>query len=460
MNNNTAVEVHCSHSEMVDLFSLVPNPRNPNTHPVKQIELLAKIIKNYGWRHPIIVSKKSGFVVAGHGRREAALLLNLEKVPVDYQDFKNEAEEWAVLINDNKIAELAEMNQEELASLVAELGKDFDFDLLAMTGAEIAELMATSSSGAVLDDNFDIDSAINEGEKNPITQIGDIWQLGDHRLICGDSTEQGVFERLMDGEKADMIFTDPPYNVNYESGDGKKIQNDHMAPGEFNRFLFEAFSRMFEVSNAGAPIYVCHADSEGSNFRGALTGAGWLLKQCLIWVKNNFVLGRQDYQWKHEPILYGWKPGAAHKWYGKRKQSTVIEEFGETLLLQKDSTGEGFILQIKDAMTMQTIVIQIPSYEIVASDELSSIWRVDKPLKSAEHPTMKPIPLCAKAILNSSKPNDIVLDSFGGSGSTLIACEKTGRKCRTIELDPIYAGVIVKRWEELTGKKAKLTGAE
>lgn len=293
-----------------------------------------------------------------------------------------------------------------------------------MSGDEIAELMATSSSGEVVDDDFDIDSTYEEIKKSPVSKLGDIWQLGAHRLICGDSTDKGVLERLMDGEKADMIFTDPPYNVNYESEDGKKIQNDHMDSGDFNRFLFEAFSRMIEVSKEGAPIYVCHADSEGSNFRGSLIEAGWLLKQCLIWVKNHFVMGRQDYQWKHEPILYGWKPGAAHKWYGKRKQSIVIEEFGETLILQKETDNDGFVFHIKDAVTMQVIAIRVPSYEVVASDEASSIWRVEKPLKSTEHPTMKPIPLCAKAILNSSKLKDIVLDSFGGSGSTLVACEK------------------------------------
>jgi len=451
-SQNPSVEVHCSHDEMVDLFSLVPNPRNPNTHGQRQIELLAKIIKTYGWRHPIVVSKRSGFIVAGHGRREAALLLGLDKAPVDFQEYKSDAEEWAVLINDNTIAELAERDELELASLVSELGVDFDFDLLAMSDVEIAELMATSSPDEVLDDNFDVDSAIEEIKQNPTTQLGDIWILGKHRLICGDCTQKEVIEKLMDGDLAAMVFTDPPYNVNYESDDGKKIANDNMPAESFNRFLLESFSRMVEVSIPGAPIYVCHADSEGANFRSALIESGWLLKQCLIWVKNNFVIGRQDYQWKHEPILYGWKPGAAHKWYGKRKQSTVID-FPESVVKELQPDGST-ILTIRDGI--KSIAIKVPSYEVVASGDESSIWHCNKPLKSAEHPTMKPIPLCVTAIRNSSKAKDIVVDFFGGSGSTLMACEAIGRYCRTSELDPVYADVIVKRWELATGKKAKL----
>lgn len=446
------VTVHCSHSEMVDLFLLVDNPRNPNTHSKKQIELLAKIIQTHGWRVPITVSRRSGFIVRGHGRLEAAKHLGLDTAPVDYQDYQSEAEEWADMIADNKIGWLSEIDEEELASLVSDLGDNFDFDLVAMSKVEIAELMATTSRGDVSEDDFDIDSALDEIKNNPISKEGDLWQLGNHRLICGDSTDPEVMAKLMGKDKAALIFTDPPYNVNYESTDGKKIQNDHMSSEKFNQFLLAAFSRMVEVAIPGAPIYVCHADSEGSNFRGALIEAGWLLKQCLIWVKNSFVIGRQDYQWKHEPILYGWKPGAAHKWYGKRKQSTVIDSLSN-LEIQSDSDGSS-ILTIQDGV--HSVAIKVPSFEVIASDDDSSIWREDKPLRSEEHPTMKPIPLVAKAVRNSSQEGDIVLDSFGGSGSTLIACEQTGRRCRTLELDPIYCDVIIRRWEKLTGNKAVL----
>ena len=209
----------------------------------------------------------------------------------------------------------------------------------------------------------------------------------------------------MENQLADMIFTDPPYNVDYKGSAGK-IMNDNMTDDAFYCFLLDAFKNMAQKSKEGAPIYVCHADSEGLNFRAAFREAGWDLKQCIIWVKHHFVMGRQDYQWQHEPILYGWKPGAAHKFYGDRKQTTV--------------------------------------------------WQIDRPMASREHPTMKPVALCAKAIENSSKAGDIVLDLFGGSGSTLIACEQLNRTCYMMELDPIYCDVIIKRWENLTGQKAVL----
>lgn len=248
-----------------------------------------------------------------------------------------------------------------------------------------------------------------------------------------------------------MIFTDPPYNVDYEGSNGKKIKNDNMEDSAFYQFLYDAFVAMYTVLKEGGPIYVCHADSEGLNFRKAFKDAGFLMKQCLIWVKNSLVLGRQDYHWKHEPILYGWKPGAAHAWYGGRKQDTVVEEDVD-LVIQKE--GDHFVLSFSNGI--KSVMVKVPSYEIVFSgdDSDSTTWRIEKPKKNADHPTMKPIALCARAIQNSSKPGELVLDPFGGSGSTLIACEQTGRTCFTMEFDPVYADVIVKRWEEFTGQKA------
>lgn len=446
------IKINCSYTELVDPEQLIPNPRNPNQHPQRQIELLAKIIKSEGWRTPITVSNQSGFVVRGHGRLQAALLLNC-KVPIDKQDYASEAEEWADLIADNRIAELAELDNDTLTKLMNELdGLDFDMNLTGYTDKQIDNLLADIRSENIYDDNFDTEKAA-KNIKVPIAKLGDIFQLGRHRLMYGDSTCAVDVQKLMDGAQANMIFTDPPYNVNYEGAtkDKLKIKNDNMPEKEFNEFLTSAFLNAYDSACPGAAIYVCHADGASSNFRVALKSANWNIKQCLIWVKNQFVLGRQDYQWQHEPILYGWKPGAAHAWYGGRKRSTVIDD--DVPIVIKD---EGTYKLILFNTGLQQVVIKATNAEVISSagDELSTIWRIEKPQRNGEHPTMKPIILCARAIQNSSKPDDIVLDLFGGSGSTLMAAEQTNRICYLMEYDPIYVDVIIKRWETLTGKKA------
>lgn len=248
---------------------------------------------------------------------------------------------------------------------------------------------------------------------------------------------------------ADLVFTDPPYNVAYEGKTGEKmtILNDSMSVDEFNNFLHQAFSAMYSNMKAGAGIYVCHADRSGSAFRTQFEATGFLLKQVLIWVKNGFVLGRQDYQWAHEPILYGWKPGDGHNWYGGRKQSTV---FDDNLPLEVEQEDDRYILHLQT--DVEHVIIRVPSFEVLHNEStaLDTVWRINKPLRNGEHPTMKPIPLCARAIINSSKAGDIVLEPFGGSGSTLIACEQTRRRCRAMELDPVYCDVIVSRYIEQT----------
>jgi DNA modification methylase len=455
MTEASCVPVYCAHNELADITTLVPNPRNPNQHPQKQIELLAKIIKNQGWRAPITVSNRSGFVVRGHGRLLAAQFLGVSQVPVDRQDYSTEAAEWADLIADNRIAELSQIDDVLLASLLSEINTDdFDANLAGFSDKQLDNLLADFNTAEVREDNFDPAAAAME-IKEPVTKSGDVWQLGRHRLMCGDATIITDVEKLMGGAMAAMVFTDPPYNVNYEGGTGAKltIQNDNMSDEKFSQFLRDSFTSMITVTEPGGAIYVCHADSEGSNFRGALHDAGWLLKQCLIWAKNQFVLGRQDYQWQHEPILYGWKPGAAHRWFGGRKQGTVIEEAAPIIVRNDD---EGALLTFTSGI--QSVTVRVPSFEVLQSgdDSLSTVWRFEKPLRNGEHPTMKPIGLCARAIQNSSKPEDIVLDLFGGSGSTLIAAEQTERVCHVMELDPVYASVIIRRWEEFTGQKASL----
>ena len=399
-------DVYCAHSQMVEIEKVVPNPRNPNKHSEKQIALLSKIIAAQGWRAPITVSTRSGFIVRGHGRLLAARKLGLAEVPVDYQAYETEAADWADLIADNRLSELSETDDLLLKDLLQELGTgELDLELTAYTADEIDQMLGSAKE--VQEDDFDADKALSEIDEAK-TKLGDIYILGKHRLLCGDSTDAAAVEKLMDGQKADIAVTDPPYNVGYTGGtkDALTIQNDKQEDAAFRQFLSAAFTNMDAAMKPGAVFYIWHADSEGYNFRAACKDAGWQVRQCLIWNKNQLVMGRQDYHWKHEPCLYGWKEGAAHLWASDRKQTTIL--------------------------------------------------CFDRPQKNAEHPTMKPVALLAYQIANNTKGEDIALDLFGGSGTTLVACEQLGRKCYMMELDPKYCDVIIKRWEELTGNKAEL----
>lgn len=400
----------------IEMINPAPyNPRIDLKPGDEEYEKLKRSIEEFGYVEPLVWNRRTGNLVGGHQRFK--ILVNEKgytEVDVSEVDL-DETREKALNIALNKIS--GDWEATKLAELLQELqaSDEIDLELTGFSEEEFDELLEQLDIELeqdveyeeVEDDEFDVESEL-ENIEEPVTQCGDIWILGNHRLLCGDSTNLEEVQRLMDGKRAAMVFTDPPYNVDYtgKTKDALKIQNDHMDNETFYKFLHDAFSVMYEVTEEGGPIYICHADSEGLNFRKAMIDSGWLLKQCIIWVKNSIVLGRQDYHWQHEPILYGWKPGAAHKWAGDRKQSTV--------------------------------------------------WEFDKPQRNAEHPTMKPIPIPAKAIQNSSYKGEIVFDPFGGSGSTLIAAEKTGRVCYTVELDPKYCDVIVKRYEELTGNKAKL----
>jgi site-specific DNA-methyltransferase (adenine-specific) len=383
--------------EYLPTDSLVPYINNPRVND-RAIDAVAGSIAEFGFKNPIIVDRNN-VIIAGHTRLLAARKLGLEQVPVIRAEDLTEKQVKAFRIADNKTAEFSEWDDELLAMELEGLEDMFT----GFSEDEIDALLNQDGPAGGVEDDFEI--ALPE---EPKAKPGDIYQLGKHRLMCGDSTKLEDVQKLMGGEMADMVFTDPPYNVDYTGGTNEslKIQNDNMDDSTFYNFLHDAFSCMLEVTKPGGGIYICHADSEGVNFRSAMVNAGWLLKQCIIWVKNSLVMGRQDYHWRHEPILYGWKPGAAHKWYGGRKQDTV--------------------------------------------------WEVDRPSRNAEHPTMKPIELVARAIRNSSKKDNIVLDTFGGSGSTLIACEQLNRACYTMELDPVYVDVIIDRWEQFTGQEAVL----
>ena len=429
------IPVYCAFDAIVELADLRPNPKNPNQHPDSQIELLAKVIRAQGWRAPVTVSTRSGLIVRGHGRYMAAKIIGCP-APVDYQHYESEEAELADLVADNRLAELAEVDDALLAAIMAGLN-DADYDT-ELTGydAELTAALIAGLEGPSMD--FDkADAIVPEAPEDPVSQPGDIWQLGPHRLVCGDSTDPATYTALMQEDAADLIVTDPPYNVDYE-GTAGKIKNDSMTSEAFRAFLTAAFGAMAGAAKPGAGAYIFHADSEGVAFREAFQGAGFLLKQCLIWVKNAFVLGRQDYQWRHEPILYGWKEGAAHYFTEQRNLSTVIDESGRPDV---------------DKMTFDELADLVSLIYDAVEDEPTTVLYCDKPLRNAEHPTMKPVALVARLIENSSRPGWVVLDPFGGSGSTLMACEGTGRAARLIELDPRFADVIVKRYAEVTGKR-------
>lgn len=381
--------------EKVDITKLIPYARNARTHSKEQILQLRASLREFGFVNPVIVDKEYN-IIAGHGRILAAKEEGIAEVPCVFVEHMTDAQKRAYILADNRLAMNAGWDDEMLSVEIADLqGADFDVGLLGFDDAELNKLLSAEED--VKDDDFDVDGEL---EKPAITQSGDLWLLGKHRLICGDSTKAETFTVLMDGKSANLVVTDPPYNVNYE-GTAGKIKNDNMADDKFYQFLLDAFANTEKVMAKDASIYIFHADTEGLNFRRAFSDAGFYLSGTCIWKKQSLVLGRSPYQWQHEPVLFGWKKSGKHAWYSDRKQSTI--------------------------------------------------WEFDKPRKNGDHPTMKPIPLVAYPILNSSMTGCIVLDPFGGSGSTLIACEQTDRVCYSVELDEKYCDVIVKRYIEQAG---------
>jgi DNA modification methylase len=381
--------------EKVNVDRLVPYARNARTHSKEQILQLRASLREFGFVNPVIVDKDLN-IIAGHGRILAAKEEGITEVPCVFAEHLTEAQKRAYIIADNRLALSAGWDAEMLSVEITDLqGADFDISLLGFDDAELNKLL--SGIEDVKDDDFDVDSEL----KNPaITQLGDLWLLGNHRLVCGDSTKPETFALLMDGNQANLVVTDPPYNVNYE-GNAGKIKNDNMADGKFYQFLLDAFTLTEKAMARDASIYVFHADTEGLNFRKAFSDAGFYLSGTCIWKKQSLVLGRSPYQWQHEPILFGWKKTGKHSWFSDRKQTTI--------------------------------------------------WEFEKPKKNGDHPTMKPVQLIAYPVLNSSMTGSIVLDPFGGSGSTLIACEQTERVCFMVELDEKFCDVIVKRYIEQVG---------
>ena len=384
-----------------DLLPADYNPRKDLKPGDPEYEKLKRSLEQFGYVEPVIWNKATGRVVGGHQRLKVLIDMGITEVECVVVDLPEDKEK-ALNIALNKIS--GDWDKDKLAVLIADLqGTAFDVSLTGFDAAEIDDLFKDTLKDGVKDDNFDVDAELKEP---PITKSGDIWTLGRHRLVCGDSTKAETFDLLMAGAKANLVITDPPYNVNYEGSAGK-IQNDNMGKEAFYEFLLAAFRNTAAIMADDASIYVFHADTEGLNFRRAFADAGFYLSGCCIWKKQSLVLGRSPYQWQHEPVLYGWKKGGKHQWYTGRKETTI--------------------------------------------------WEFDKPKKNGDHPTMKPIPLLAYPIMNSSMSNTLVVDPFGGSGSTLIACEQTDRSCNTIELDPKFCDVIVKRYIEQVGSSEKVS---
>ena len=375
------------------------DPSNVRKHGRKNLDAIKASLRKFGQQKPIVVDAK-GIVLAGNGTLAAAKELGWTEIEIVRTQLEG-VEATMFAIADNRTAELAEW-EDSLADVLKALAKA-DVDLAELGFDENA--LSKISSDLVGDPEIDAEPQLDKADELRVkwnVESGQLWQLGEHRLLCGDSTKAFDLEKLMIGEKAALWITDPPYNVAYEGGTGLTIQNDDMDDSSFRAFLVAAYRAADAVMNEGAVFYVWHADSEGFNFRGAAHDIGWKVRQCLIWVKSSLVMGRQDYQWKHEPCLYGWKEGASHFWASDRKQTTVLE--------------------------------------------------FNKPKRNGEHPTMKPIELFSYQIQNSSKTGDVILDSFGGSGTTLIACEQLKRKARIMELDAKYVAVILQRWADATGK--------
>ena len=375
-----------------DLIPAEYNPRKDLKPGDAEYEKLKRSLAQFGYVEPVIWNKTTGRVVGGHQRLKVLMDMGMTEVECVVVEMDEEKEK-ALNVALNKIS--GEWDTDKLALLITDLqGADFDVSLTGFEPEEIDDLFKEDLKDSVKDDDFDVDAEL---KKPPVTKRGDLWILGSHRLICGDSTKAETYDFLMAGKKANLVVTDPPYNVNYEGSAGK-IKNDNLENAAFYQFLLNAFTNMEKVMADDASIYVFHADTEGLNFRKAFADARFYLSGTCIWKKQSLVLGRSPYQWQHEQCLFGWKKGGKHKWYADRKQTTI--------------------------------------------------WEFDKPKKNGDHPTMKPVPLIAYPIMNSSMTNCIVLDPFGGSGSTLIACEQTGRICYTAELDEKYCDVIVKRYIE------------
>jgi len=440
--------------EMLAVTALVPYARNSRTHSKEQIAQIARSIQEFGFTNPVLIDGQGG-IVAGHGRVLAAQSIGVGSVPCLRVDWLTEAQKKAYVIADNQLALQAGWDNDILSAEIKELQQDgFALDLLGFSNEDLDSMLGIADEVSGKDPE-DCPPPVTD----PVSVLGDVWNLGMHRLICGDCTTPTAMAALMDSEMADVCWTDPPYNVAYgdkaeflNNGDNGRTQrntsrilNDDMDDASFAQFLGDFYRAAFTVMKPGAAIYVAHAETERSNFTREMLNNGFKLSGVVIWRKNTLVLGRSDYQWIHEPILYGWKIGGAHRWFGGRKKTT-IEHMGDGSPFVKRADGKwelhlgGGIFVVEGKAEIEEL--------------LTSVIVEDKPRRNDVHPTMKPVALIERMLRNSAQSGDIVLDCFGGSGSTLMAAERLQMKARLSELSPNYVDVIIRRWQEYTGQRA------
>lgn len=416
--------------EDIPVSQLTESAHNPKHHPEQQIDTLVQSIKAFGFNNPVLVTEQKE-IIAGHGRVRAARRLRMKTVPCVVLSHLDEKHKRAYCIADNRISEQGGWDDDLLTLELNELqALSFDLELTGFTDDDWRRLIPESPEKGKVEDDYV--PPLPEGD--PVCCPGDVWKLGAHRLFCGDATRRESYQELLGSKKVSMVWVDPPYNVNYQGATSKRmtLRNDHLDNTDFRRFLNSLFHGCHQVSAAGAPIYVAYADAEAVNFRQALEECGWKLSQTLVWVKHQFILSRQDYHWQHEPILYGWKEGDAHLWYGDKTHSTVLESEPDLETMSRDELLR-LCLSWRHSMGLSVI----PSR---------------KPQANTDHPTMKPVYLVMRMLVNSSQQGDVILDPCAGSGTTLISCEKLQRTAFLMEIDPRYCDVILSRWQSFTGK--------
>jgi DNA modification methylase len=424
---------------LVPVDQLAPFEGNARTHDDDQVAQIAASIKQWGFTNPVLIDEERR-VIAGHGRLLAAKELGLPEVPCLTIEGLSEPQRRALILADNKLALNAGWDPDLLKQELSFLDdQSFALELIGFSEDELIDILGGGGGG-----DRDPDVAPDPPE-TPRSVPGDVWVCGPHRVVCGDATSTGTYDALLRDERVDLVWTDPPYNVAYE-GKAGSIKNDDMGDGEFLQLLRDALSLAFGACKPGAAIYVAHADMEGFNFRRAFKEAGFKLASCIIWHKDSLVLGRSDYQWIHEPILYGWRPGSRHRWYGGRKNVTV-QQLGEHALFEQQSDGS-YLVRDGDRMLV------IKGEGVSIAEAVPSVVHEPKPKRSDAHPTMKPVALVERLMRHNSRAGDLVLDPFGGSGTTLVAADRMGLSARLIELDPRFVDVIVQRWQQLSGRRA------
>lgn len=469
------VPVFCAFDELAPVGKLVPNPGNPNNHPQRQVELLAAVIKGQGWRQPITISRRSGFIVKGHGRLQAAQFMHATEVPVEYQQYATEAEEYADLMADNRIAELAEMNTAALVDMLQSMDTgELPIEMTGYTTEDLEELL--NALGGVDDTENNGEDTVPPPKNIPMTHAGDIWHLGQHRMICGDSTKPETLQLLMGDERAQCVNTDPPYGISLDGGGGNgkrqkdqikengMIANDELTDDDLlAKLLIPAFKNAVKYSKPDAAFYIYHATDTRRDFEDAMTAAGLIEKQYLIWLKNNHNLSGTDYLRDFEPLFYAEKAGNTAKWCGDRSNNTcwkvtLRDDAGMATTLSggvvvTDGAGAKLSITEKPPKGKKIRYLRLQedkSVYLYSEDKQGAVWEVARDTATF-HPTQKPVELATKAIVNSSEPGDIILDLFGGSGFTLIGAEMAQRQARLVELSPHYCDGIIRRYVAYTG---------